>query len=497
MKLRIGSKMLVGYSIMVGLLLLGGLVTILYTYRLQNVTSHILAENVTSLKAAQELEVALFRMRGLTLSYILNGDPHWIKTLELRKGEFLSWLAEAREAAVTIEERQILDRITTLFSTYEKALQTALDSHQKGQTRAATDLLLQASRGVFDKIYAECEAFVSHNENSMFVAEVRISRTNSDVRMAMYGLGLGGIVTGLFLGLVISRSIIKPIYELVVKVRGATGGELVERVEVTKGTELEELDLLVRELIDRINITTADLEANRKLLAQAEKLATLGRVAAGVAHEIRNPLTAIKMLIYSMKEDLAKDNEHRKDLEVIIKEVDRMERFVKNFLQFARPPDPSYVPVDLKECIHDTLILLQPRIRQSGANLVEYYDDEVGKIFADPDQIRQVVMNLLLNAVASMPDGGHLAVETGLSPHGANATGKVWAQISIIDSGSGIPDELRDILFEPFVTNNEQGIGLGLSVAYQIINRHGGWIDAKNNPEGGAAFTIHLPYNKG
>jgi signal transduction histidine kinase len=495
MRLRIGSKILAGYFIMVSLLLIGGLVTILYTYRLQNVTSRMLAENVSSLKAAQELEVALFRMRGLTLSYIVDGDPHWITTLEQRKSEFLSWLAEARVTAITEEESRILDRIASLFSTYQQDLQSALDLNRARDTHAATQLLLKASRGVFDTIYSECEAFVSHNENSMYVAEERISRTNSAIRLSMYGIGLGGVVMGVFLGLVFSRNIIKPIYELVLKVRGATGGEIVERLEVTKGSELEELDRQVRELIHRINTTTADLETNRKLLAHAEKLATLGRVAAGVAHEIRNPLTAIKMLIYSMKEELAIDLEHRKDMDVIIKEIDRMERFVKTFLQFARPPDPSYSPIELKECIHDTLILLDPRIRQVGAELVESHDENVGRVLADPDQIKQVMINLLLNAVAAMPNGGRLAIETRLKSEESIANGKTWVQIAVVDSGSGIPEEIRDILFEPFVSASEQGMGLGLSMAYQIINRHGGWIDAKNNPTGGATFTVHIPYN--
>jgi signal transduction histidine kinase len=309
----------------------------------------------------------------------------------------------------------------------------------------------------------------------------------------MYGLGIGGIILGGILGWLISRSIVNPIYELVLKVRGATGDEFVERVGVSGGTEMEELDRQVHELIDRMNMTMADLEKNRRQLARAEKLAALGKVAASVAHEIRNPLTAIKMLIYSMREDLAQDGEKRKDLAVILKEIDRLERFVQNFLQFARPPDPALAPISVNETVHETLTLLAPRLRQNGAELQEIYQPDIEKIIADADQLKQVVMNLALNAVESMPDGGRLTAATFRVRASADNDGKEWVQIRISDNGCGIPTELMESIFDPFVSGRKNGVGLGLSVAYQIIHRHGGWIEAANNADGGATFTVSLP----
>lgn len=494
MKLRIGSKMLVGYVIMVTLLLVGGLVTIFYTYRLQAVTSQLLVQNVSSLKAAQELEVALFRMRGLTLNYIVDGDPVWIKVLEERKREALAWLNEAKATAYSTEEKKILAQIATLFSNYEQDLKQALAFNSEGEKLRAKTLLLHASRQVFDNIYQQCELFVSINENDMYAAEERIGRTNKAIRAAMYGLGLGGIILGILLGVIISRSVINPIYELVLKVRGATGNEFVERVNVSEPTELEELDHHVHELIHRINTTTADLQKNRELLAQAEKLATLGRVAAGVAHEIRNPLTAIKMLIYSLQADLSPDDEKSKDLEVIAKEVQRMERFIQNFLQFARPQKPSHRPVEVNAAVRETLAVLAPRIRQFGARLIENYQTNATKIRVDEDQIKQVLMNLIMNALESMPNGGELKVET--VPQTDSQNGNIGVQIRITDTGCGIPNELMTSLFDPFVSGRQDGIGLGLSIAHQIVQQHGGQIEAQNNQKGGATFVVTLPYDK-
>ncbi len=492
MKLRIGSKMLAGFLAMAVLIVAGGLVTILYTYRLQDVATRILAENVSSLKAAQELEIALFRMRGLTINFMLDGDTQWLKTLEERKKEFQTWLKEAKATARTAKENNILQSVSRLSEEYEVKRQQALTLHSEGKAKQAQTLLLKANQ-VFDEIYEQCEVFVAANEHTMRAAVEKAERTNSILRATMYGLGIGGILLGGMLGWMISRSIVNPIYELVLKIRGAAAGEIVERVGITGGTEIEELDRHVHVLIERINAAMADLEKNRKLLARAEKLAALGKVAASVAHEIRNPLTAIKMLIYSMYEDLVKDHEKRKDLAVILKEIDRLERFVQNFLQFARPPDPVLAAININETVHETLTLLAPRLQQNGINVREIYHSKPHPIIADADQLKQVVMNLILNAVESMPEGGRLTAETLWIQPATENEGKAWVQIRLSDTGSGIPHELLDSIFDPFVSGRKNGVGLGLSVAYQIVNRHEGWMEATNNPEGGAIFTVSLP----
>jgi signal transduction histidine kinase len=202
--------------------------------------------------------------------------------------------------------------------------------------------------------------------------------------------------------------------------------------------------------------------------------------AAGVAHEIRNPLTAIKMLIYSLREELANDDEKRQDLAVILKEIDRLEHFVHNFLQFARPPEPVLNAVNVNETVHETLILLTPRLRQNRIEVREAYQPNLEKLIADADQVQQVAMNLVLNAVQSMPEGGQLTAETRRAQISTENHGNDWVRIRISDTGCGIPKELLDSIFDPFVSGRKDGIGLGLSVAYQIMHRHGGWIEKES-----------------
>jgi signal transduction histidine kinase len=204
-----------------------------------------------------------------------------------------------------------------------------------------------------------------------------------------------------------------------------------------------------------MNATAADLEKHRRLLARADKLAALGKVSAGVAHEIRNPLTAVKMLIYSLREETATNDETRSDLSVIMKELERIERFVQNFLEFARPPDPHIAPVDLNASIRETLALwrrafgkpnrrdrnILPRSwpRSCRCRSAQAGFDE------SPAQCRRC------HAERRAPKIVTQRTEAGLTKNG-----KTWVQIHISDTGKGIPAELLDNLFDPFITGSEE-----------------------------------------
>ena len=496
MRLHVGSRMRAGYIAMSVLLVLGGMVTVAYTYRMQGVATRLLADNISSLEAAQELEVSLFGMRGLTSNYILDSDPQWLITLERRKREFRLSLLKAKLTARSPQEDDALARISSLFAEYENDLKTIVAFNREHDPEKAKRLLAHSTREAFESIYQQCETFVSINEGFMVAAAGKVQRTNRAVRTAMYTLGFSGLAMGYILGVVISRSIAKPIYGLVLKVRGATGDELVEQLDISRGAELEDLDRHVTELIRRINVTRADLEKNRRLLARADKLAALGKVSAGVAHEIRNPLAAIKMLAYSMNEELGEEDKMRRDLSVIIREADRVDRFVHNFLKFARPPSPSLVSTNVNEVVRETLELLGPRLRQTTIQLVVNLASIPPVLLADPDQIKQVVMNLTLNGIEAMDHGGVLTVET-LRSQGRTNPDRGEVQIRIADTGPGIPEEFLEDVFAPFVSGREQGTGLGLAVSYQIVRGHNGWIDAANIPGSGAVFTVSLPDVRG
>jgi signal transduction histidine kinase len=222
------------------------------------------------------------------------------------------------------------------------------------------------------------------------------------------------------------------------------------------------------------------LEETQAQLVQSAKLAAVGELAAGVAHEINNPLTSIIGFTRLLLDDLPADHGMRADLEIIDREADRTRRIVRTLLDFARTSEPVLVPADLNALIEETL---------------ERDFTPLPPVMLDVNQIQQVLVNLLNNAVQAMPDGGRLTVATRLTERKIDDVDRLMAAVYVRDSGEGIPSQYVDRIFDPFFTTKEvgKGTGLGLSVSYSIAEKHKGRIEVESIPGEGSTFVLLLP----
>ena len=252
----------------------------------------------------------------------------------------------------------------------------------------------------------------------------------------------------------------------------------------------EGLKTFSQQMEEKIQRTTADLRKTEAQLIRSEKLASLGQLAAGIAHEIRNPLTSINILIHSLTENLPSGDSHREDLKVIEEETNRINEILDRFLRFAKPAAPLLERTDVVSIFEETLQLIRPRIEKQLI-VVRKEFQALPVILMDREQIKQVALNLLLNAVQAMPQGGTLTLR------GQNSGDGQWIRISIQDSGMGIPSEDMNRLFDPFFSTKEGGVGLGLSIAHRIIDQHHGTIEVKSAPGEGTLFTVCLPIDNG
>ncbi len=248
----------------------------------------------------------------------------------------------------------------------------------------------------------------------------------------------------------------------------------------------QELKTFSQQMEEKIQKTTADLRKTEAQLIRSEKLAALGQLAAGIAHEIRNPLTSINILIHSLTENFSSEDSHREDLKVIEEEIDRINEILDRFLRFAKPAPPLLEKTEVATIFEETLQLLRPRMEKQGVQIEKEFH-ALPMILMDREQMKQVALNLLLNAVQAMPSGGTLAMR------GQNSRDGQWVTISVQDSGVGIPEEDINKLFDPFFSTREGGIGLGLSIAHRIIDQHQGKIEVESTPGTGTLFTIWLP----
>jgi len=238
----------------------------------------------------------------------------------------------------------------------------------------------------------------------------------------------------------------------------------------------------------------ARIEAQRSAenrLVQAAKLAAVGEMAAGIAHELNNPLTSVTGFAELALEDIPKDSETRKDLEIVMREAIRARDVVRRLLDFARQSESTRARSSLNEVIEDVVALSRHLIHTSGVELKLDLDGNLPWISVDANQMRQVLLNLIHNALQAMPDGGQMQIVT----EAAVRNGREWIMISVHDTGVGISQFEQTRIFEPFYTTkgNQGGTGLGLSVTYGIVTDHGGQIDVESQPGTGSRFTVWLP----
>ena len=231
-----------------------------------------------------------------------------------------------------------------------------------------------------------------------------------------------------------------------------------------------------------------DMSLKDKQIMQAEKMAAIGELAAGIAHEIRNPLGIITGSAETVRKH--KDQKIREEMtNYILEESQRINGLISTFLDFGRPKEPKLVSCDLREVLEKTLLLLSPQAKTLGVEIKREIPQKLLQVSIDPDQMRQAFTNLGVNALEAMPHGGVLKVMVL-----ENARGRVVVRFS--DSGKGIPKEVQPKIFEPFFTTKEGGTGLGLSIAHRIITQHGGDISVEGEEEKGSNFTITLPLEK-
>ncbi|MGZ3302562.1 MAG: ATP-binding protein, partial [Isosphaeraceae bacterium] len=227
-------------------------------------------------------------------------------------------------------------------------------------------------------------------------------------------------------------------------------------------------------------------------LLRSDQMATVGQVAAGVAHELRNPLTAVKGLVQVNMKEARSRGLPADDLRVIEQEIRRMERTLQAFLDFARPPQPERRRMSLIPVIDQTLALVRGRIEKQKVSLQVLRPAGPVVVEGDADQLQQLLLNLALNALDVVPRRGSLEIELRLPQPG-------WVETRVSDSGPGIAPALLTRIFEPFVSGKDSGLGLGLglTVSRRIAEDHGGNLEAFNRPEGGACFVLRLPVPHG
>ena len=479
--------------IVVSVLLLGvGMGAAWYVNRLQNNSSEIVTNYMASVRAAYEVEIGIRETRRQLFRFLKSGDRNDLEPVPQMKQNLEQWLIEAERVAYTPIEQEQMREVRKGYDHFFADFERYARNPPEGET---TLLRKQIDAAITSEILEPADRYRKFNEEML----AQTYRENQDLAarliIGLVGLAVCGAAGGLVIGWLMASSFHRSIIKTESSLR--TTARQLNRVAGPRGQSPEtpsasgELDAAVRSVSASAEAVIERLDRSERDALRAEQLAYVGQMAAGIAHEVRNPLMAIKILVQKAVERRTSQPFQPRDLRVLEDEIERVEAIVTHFLDFARPPRIEKRVLEAKPLLERVIASLAMRAEQQDVCLKCLTPIEPVFLDVDTGQFQQVLYNLLINALDALPSGGNITFKLTLErPHPEAASAAV---IRVEDDGPGLPAKLGERIFEPFTSSKESGLGLGLSICRRIVEAHGGALRGANRPAGGAVFTVRLP----
>ncbi len=472
------------YIIITGLVLItcaGGVITVWYTYRIEGIFGKIIDNNIEAFRIVEELETVLVKQKGFVTYFLLDSDQRWLKQLGEQKQVFKERLKEASSLVETLEEKKTLNDLEYEYMMYIGLKEKIIGLHNEQKKEQDADINEEYQHHFFKSIE------LSEKFKSLYVKRISLIRNDSltqarKLRLIAVTAIFFVIILGIILSLVLIRQILEPIRLLVHETNR-------ENKTLEPEDEVKALRMGVMGLIENIDQTSLELEKSRGSLLQAEKMAMVGKLASSVAHSVRNPLTSVKMRLFSIGRAFDMPEAQKEDLEVISEEISHIDTILQNFLEYSRPPKLRTQMVSPSEIVDLVIKLLQYRFESSNVEVILHREKMLPEIEIDPEQIKEVLVNLMVNACEAMEEGGCIDIyeEQGTVKNIGEAV-----IIRVKDNGNGIPEKIRSKVTQPFFTTKEEGTGLGLSIAERIVSNHGGTFSFESTEGIGTTFIITL-----
>ena len=344
----------------------------------------------------------------------------------------------------------------------------------------------------------QCHACHGHKTKVIGVLNVNYSLAETKKRMfEVTQLFLfSTIATIVFLSLSIAfvmfRFVRSPLNKIIDKMAEVEEGDLSVRIAHAPKDEIGRLTKSFNSMIERLDTAKKELDLYHfNQMERADRLASIGEMAAGIAHEVKNPLTGIASAVTIINDDFSPGDPRKEILGEVLEQVKRLDKTVNDLLFFGKPSDPEPVCTDLNAVLKRTLVFASQHRGSKGGLINKVLDlqDDLPPVYVDPKQIQQVLLNLILNAIQAMQSGGVLTIKTELVRTGAQQ----WVKLSIADTGQGIPAQILGKIFTPFFTTKAQGTGLGLAICHKLVAQQGGSIWVESEDGKGTVFNIELP----
>jgi signal transduction histidine kinase len=348
------------------------------------------------------------------------------------------------------------------------------------------------------------ECFQCHGKENKIVGVLTVSNSLREMDKMISMIEIHSIILAVLtivflsfvLGFLFFKFINVPIKKLTETMKKAEGGDLSVRVNVKGRDEMSNLAENLNIMIEKLNLAKQEAEQyHQELIQRADRMASIGELASGIAHEIRNPLAGIQGAIQIMADGFPKEDPRIQVTDEIQKQIFKLERLVKDLLSYAKPVPANYLPTDINQLVDKVLsFFMTQRGRSENFKIEKRFFSSLPKSMIDPNSMEQAFLNIILNAQKAMPKGGTFTVSTVALPKRQDDGNEIQeVQIIFEDSGIGIPGENLPKIFNPFFSTRSDGTGLGLSITKNIVEQQGGRIEVKSQVNVGTKFIITLP----
>jgi signal transduction histidine kinase len=490
MRMKLTTKFYATILAVTVIALLSSVLGLYAVWQITILTREMTEDNLPSVREAEKVESSLLKQSEYAFSYILdNGNRRWLNALSYRKKVFLQWLATAKTTPHGPAEVDILNRLENAYRQFDAKRDEAIALFDKGEAEKAKQVLLEDLNPLRDQVFNICQEFIEYIEHYIDTAAAGDETRTTHLAWIMGGFAALSAVLGCGLLWLFICRVHAPLRKMIADAR-MFAEEGRSYVLNPPDDELGAAGFYLRTLMSDVSNARSALQQSRREALSAQKLASVGRLAAGVAHEIRNPLVAIKLWLTAIQKKRQADAELLRDLQMISEEITRLDNIVRDFLEFSRPRALNIEPLPLAPLLDETLELVGRRCEEGGIILSRKYPAELPRIMGDGKQLKQVFINLLNNAADAAPKGGEIRVSADYTH---NPDARKMVVVNIQDTGPGMSEDVRQRLFEPFFTTKESGTGLGLCIAAGIMSRHGGRLSLESSGGQGTTFAVWIP----